>query len=596
MTHASGPAAPITPELLGGLIERAARPDFEAFEAQLRGSGNCARPIRLRGTIETCDVHGVKRVWSAKDEPDGVLRKACGNRREAVCAPCAERYRHDAYHLIAAGLRGGKGVPDTIADHPAVFLTLTAPSFGVVHTRAIGPDGTPRRCRPRRDDPVCPHGVALCCHAVHGEADACLGEPLCPQCFDYAAAVIWNNSLGELWRYTTIYMPRAMAELAGMKQAALRREVRPAYVKVAEYQRRGLVHLHVLARLDRAMPDYRADELHPPDRRFDIEMLEQAIRKTVAEVSAPVPAELGTGRVGWGDQLDVRRLSEGAERGEVAGYLAKYATKSTELAGGLLHRIDDGQVDVVDVGEHVRSYMRTAFDLDAAAAKARASVEAALPAPDVETDWNPAALANRARRAMGTDEAVRVRLHDATAYTGRVARLLGDAAEREGTTLLLELASGTRVHLADVASIGPAVRPVKRRKRRDPRLAACAHALGYRGHCLTKSRRYSTTFKALRAAREAFVHAQILARSTDATQRAIAEATAETRTTAFEFVGVGHVTAADAFLAASAAARARERRRLGREECCGEPRGAMKASHGATPGSSVLGREAMQHA
>ena len=44
-----------------------------------------------------------------------------------------------------------------------------------------------------------------------------------------------------------------------------------------------------------------------------------------------------------------------------------------------------------------------------------------------------------------------------------------------------------------------------------------AHAFGYRRHCLTKSRRYSTTFKALRQAREAFVHAQLLARSTDAT-------------------------------------------------------------------------------
>ena len=60
------------------------------------------------------------------------------------------------------------------------------------------------------------------------------------------------------------------------------------------------------------------------------------------------------------------------------------------------------------------------------------------------------------------------------------------------------------------------------------------------------------------------MHEQILARSTDATQRAIASAS--TRTAAFEFVGAGHVTAADAFLAAAAAARAREHRRLAREE------------------------------
>ncbi|HEY6891385.1 MAG TPA: replication initiator, partial [Solirubrobacter sp.] len=246
------------PELLVALAERARSVDLAQLDARLRASGGCARPIRLRGRIEVCDGHGNRRVWSTDTEPDGVLRKACGNRREAVCAPCAERYRQDAYHLIAAGLRGGKGVPETIAGHPAVFVTLTAPSFGVVHTPG------PRRCRPRRDDPVCPHGVRLSCGAVHADDDPRLGEPLCRECFDYRAAVTWNHALGELWRYTTIYVARAMAQLAGMTQAALKREVRPAYVKVAEYQRRGLVHLHVLVRLDRAMPDYRADELHPP--------------------------------------------------------------------------------------------------------------------------------------------------------------------------------------------------------------------------------------------------------------------------------------------------------------------------------------------
>ncbi|HWK25131.1 MAG TPA: replication initiator [Solirubrobacter sp.] len=159
---------------------------------------------------------------------------------------------------------------------------------------------------------------------------------------------------------------------------------------------------------------------------------------------------------------------------------------------------------------------------------------------------------------MGSDEPVRVLLRDGIAHTGRVAQLHRDATERDGTALALELDSGDRVHRADVSSIGPATRPARPPARRGLRLADCAHAFGYRGHCRTKSRRYSTTFKALRAAREAFVHEQILARSTDATQRAIAAA--ETRTATFEFAGSGHVTAADALLAASAAARAREQR------------------------------------
>jgi hypothetical protein len=111
-------------------------------------------------------------------------------------------------------------------------------------------------------------------------------------------------------------------------------------------------------------------------------------------------------------------------------------------------------------------------------------------------------------------------------------------------------------------SDGPAQRLGDSSERRR-RLGPCAQALGYRGHCLTTSRRYSTTFKALREARQHYVHEQLLARSHDAAQRALAGATE--RTASFRYVGVGHLTAADALLASSAAARAREHRRLARE-------------------------------
>src|SRR3954454_7535480 len=248
--------------LLAGVIERMTRRDYPAFEAQLRSSGYCARPVRLQGRIDVCDGYGRRQqVWTTDGEPDGILRKACGNRREAVCGPCAERYRRDAYHLIAAGLSGGKGIPGTVTGHPAVFATLTAPSFGVVHAHVLGKDGQPLRCHPRRDCPVCRHGVVISCGCVHGPEDPCLGEPLCPNCFDYEGAVIWNNLLGELWRRTTIYLPRKLAKHAGITQKALREQVRVSYVKVSEYQQRGLVHLHAVVRLDKRMPDYRADEV-----------------------------------------------------------------------------------------------------------------------------------------------------------------------------------------------------------------------------------------------------------------------------------------------------------------------------------------------
>jgi hypothetical protein len=35
------------------------------------------------------------------------------------------------WQLVYAGLAGGhKGVPESLAEHPQVFATLTAPSFG----------------------------------------------------------------------------------------------------------------------------------------------------------------------------------------------------------------------------------------------------------------------------------------------------------------------------------------------------------------------------------------------------------------------------------------------------------------------------------
>jgi hypothetical protein len=78
---------------------------------------------------------------------------------------------------------------------------------------------------------------------------------------------VWNNALSELWRRTSIYLPRILARLTGMTQTRLRRLVRVSYVKVAEYQQRGLIHLHVVVRLDRQMPRYRQDEIKPPPRR-----------------------------------------------------------------------------------------------------------------------------------------------------------------------------------------------------------------------------------------------------------------------------------------------------------------------------------------
>jgi hypothetical protein len=91
--------------------------------------------------------------------------------------------------------------------------------------------------------------------------------------------------------------------------------------------------------------------------------------------------------------------------------------------------------------------------------------------------------------------------------------------------------------------------------------------LGFGGHWSTKSRRYSTTLTALRRARAAHAEAQRRngAIPLDAWQRPMTDQ-AVIVVKEWGYAGTGYRTIGDAWLAASAAARARERRRIAREE------------------------------
>jgi hypothetical protein len=83
--------------------------------------------------------------------------------------------------------------------------------------------------------------------------------------------------------------------------------------------------------------------------------------------------------------------------------------------------------------------------------------------------------------------------------------------------------------------------------------------LGYRGHFATKSRRYSTTMRALRTARRNWQRRQHPLACQQRDQPVLT-------LTNLEWAGRGWRTSGDALLALSAAARAREHRRIAREE------------------------------
>jgi hypothetical protein len=513
-----------SPDLRKQAIDRATRPDFDAWLSHVKTASACVRPVRLAGTIATVEATTGRLLTerATADMPDGVIYKPCGNRRESVCPSCSKLYQRDAYQIVRAGLIGGKGIPEQVARHPAVFPTLTAPSFGEVHTRTVKRHTCTRRtdcdCRPepchaRRDISVCQHGIRLVCFARHEADDPRLGTPLCPDCYPYDAQAVWNLYAGELWRRTTIAVNRYIRRLAKQRgipkvpvasasgQVRMVPPVRLSFGKAAEMQRRGVVHFHAIVRLDGIDPADPAAIVAPPPG-IDAADLVAAIDHATATVgftTGPHPNRPGGWYIGWGDQILTKVITVAADGevtdGQVAAYLAKYATKSTEITGHASPRMTEETIDVYadPQGSHTERLVDACWQL----AHAR---------------WScPAALCRHHHTCPACVE-----------------------------------------HAAVVAA--PEPNPYARLRR-------WAHMLGFGGHFLTKSRRYSVTFALLRDNRVVFRRQQ----------KAGPEQTepgSEPTTLVInflQFVGAGWRTAADAMLANTSAAMAREHAETARQ-------------------------------
>ncbi|MCX5560740.1 replication initiator [Streptomyces sp. NBC_00038] len=329
------------PKAVSALIDRAAEPEFAAWRRQIVRLGGCTNPIHLVGTATVLDASTGEALFSyGSDVYGGRLLTACGNRRATVCPTCARVYQADTYQLIRAGLIGGKNVGEKVGEHPRVFATLTAPGFGPVHTRRER-DGRVRACRPRKSGNACPHGSPAGCHSRHADDDPRLGEPLCPHCYDYAGAVLWQAHSGRLWHRFALELRREIGRRVGLSRSEFAETVRLSYAKVAEYQRRGLVHFHAVIRLDG--PE--GPNSTPPGWATTA-LLSDVVRGAVERVrlSAPGREVIGARALRFGEQVDVRPISafgtgERLTSAAVAGYIAKYATKGAESAGAVDGRI-----------------------------------------------------------------------------------------------------------------------------------------------------------------------------------------------------------------------------------------------------------------
>ncbi|MEV7976437.1 replication initiator [Streptomyces sp. NPDC086519] len=390
------------PETDRDAIRLAQDPNFPRWLEQITATGGCAHPVHLSGSTTTLDgtTGEILHHYDTRSEPGERLLVRCRNRRATVCPACSRLHAGDTFHLVRAGLLGGKNVPATVRHRPRLFVTLTAPSFGPVHRSGDV-------CRPRRGGGTCEHGRPLGCGAVHTPDAPAAGQPLCADCYDYTTHVLWQAHASKLWDRFVIDVRRRLASAVGLVQSHFARHARLSFARVAEYQKRAAVHVHAVVRLDG--PSGADDE---PPAWGTTELLADAVRASAGRVLVHAPYSLAVGELAlrWGAQIDARPLrtnGDGPDDDAVAAYVAKYVSKgASETGAGLDHPVtDQSDIESAPVSEHVRTLMRASW------------------------------------RLGGLPEYAPLRLRDWT------------------------------------------------------------HTIGYRGHILTKSRAYSTTYAALRAER-----------------------------------------------------------------------------------------------
>jgi hypothetical protein len=141
--------------------------------------------------------------------------------------------------------------------------------------------------------------------------------------------VLWQAHAGQLWHRFTIALRRALAQRLGITGRLFRDHARLSYAKVAEYQRRGLVHFHAAIRLDGP---------HGPADPAPVGLNPVVVREAILEAAgaALLTVERPDGGqllAQWGAQLDIRDITRTAaeqiedpdgqiSEARLAGYIA----------------------------------------------------------------------------------------------------------------------------------------------------------------------------------------------------------------------------------------------------------------------------------
>jgi hypothetical protein len=142
--------------------------------------------------------------------------------------------------------------------------------------------------------------------------------------------------------------------------------VRVSFVKVAEMQRRVVIHFHAIVRLDRP-----GNGWAPPDLDVTFADIEAATRAATKKVHLTVTSRESDVTLRWGDELDVQpiRHQQPLAEGEItpeklSAYLSKYTCKGAGEPFGLDGRVRDPQAArAFGAGEHLVRMMETALEL-----------------------------------------------------------------------------------------------------------------------------------------------------------------------------------------------------------------------------------------
>ena len=303
--------------------------------------------------------------------------------------------------------------------------------------------------------------------------DPRLGEPVCPDCYDYAGQVVWNATVSTLWQKTRQALESAVASTVGLPVSKLRRVLRLTFVKVAEMQARGVVHFHAVIRADGRGEDP-ADVVAPPEWATG-ELLASCLRAVVADVSVPAPDPSAVLR-GPGAALDFTGTAppDSATRGD--GVLAVRWGAQLDVRHVTLAPPDDHEHDTAD-GE------------------------------DEDDDRSGSGSAGRlvgARRTANYLAKYTTKSTDDGGALDRPVRSLAHLRRldlRPHARRLVETCLRLSLHADYAAMLDESA---GRRPGRRAGLARWAHAYGFGSHWVSKSRRYSTTFGQLRRARRDF--------------------------------------------------------------------------------------------